>query len=112
MPTVAAEAMMHSVPCIVSYAAGTAAYIHNGEDGLVFPSEDVQALAERIEWCVANRAELDSMGKKARKLYEKHFSMSAFEKRFMEVIQNALRNSEETEQPVCVYSSQVSDNRI
>ena len=92
MPTVAAEAMMHSVPCIVSDTTGTAAYIHNGEDGLVFPSEDVQALAERIEWCVGNRAELDSMGKKARKLYEKHFSMSAFEKRFMEVIQNALRN--------------------
>lgn len=105
MPTVAAEAMMHSVPCIVSDATGTAAYIHNGEDGFVFPSEDVQALAERIEWCVTNKAELDSIGKKARKLYEKHFSMSAFEKSFTEVIHNALRNNEETDQPVCVHNS-------
>lgn len=90
MPTVAAEAMMHSVPCIVSDATGTAAYIHNGEDGFVFPGEDVQALAERIEWCVTNKAELDSIGKKARKLYEKHFSMPAFEKSFMEVIHETL----------------------
>lgn len=112
MPTVAAEAMMHSVPCIVSDATGTAAYIHNGEDGFVFQSEDVQALAERIEWCVMNKAELDSIGKKARKLYEKHFSMPAFEKRFMEVILDALRNSEKTDQPVCVHSSLVNDNRI
>lgn len=112
MPTVAAEAMMHSVPCIVSDATGTAAYIHNGEDGFVFQSEDVQALAERIEWCVTNKAELDSIGKKARKLYEKYFSMPAFEKSFMEVIHNALRNREEADQPACVHSSQVSGHRI
>ena len=93
MPTVAAEAMMHSVPCIVSNATGTAAYIHNGEDGFVFPTEDVQTLAERIEWCVTNKAELGSIGKNARKLYEKYFSMSAFEKRFMEVIHGALSNN-------------------
>lgn len=90
MPTVAAEAMMHSVPCIVSDAAGTAAYIHDGEDGFTFPSEDVQALAERIAWCVANKEKLGSIGKKARKLYDKHFSMPAFEKKFMEIIHEVL----------------------
>ncbi|MDE5696548.1 MAG: glycosyltransferase family 4 protein [Lachnospiraceae bacterium] len=90
MPTVAAEAMMHSVPCIVSDATGTAAYIHDGEEGFIFPSEDVQALADRIEWCVTNEEELESMGKKARKLYEKHFSMPAFVKSFMEVVHEAL----------------------
>lgn len=90
MPTAAAEAMMHSVPCIVSSATGTAAYIHDGDDGFVFHNEDVQALAGKIEWCVTNRKKLGGMGKKARKLYEKHFSMPAFEKRFMEVIHKAL----------------------
>lgn len=90
MPTVAAEAMMHSVPCIVSDAAGTAAYIHDGGDGLVFPSGDAQALAKKIMWCVTDREKLAGMGKKARKLYEKYFSMPAFEKRFMEIIQATL----------------------
>jgi len=91
MPTVAAEAMMHSVPCIVSNATGTASYIYNGNDGFIFPNEDVQALAGRIEWCVTNKAELQSIGKRARKLYEEYFSMTAFERRFMEVLHEALR---------------------
>lgn len=86
MPTVAAEAMMHSVPCIVSDVTGTASYIHDGDDGFVFPCEDAHALAEKIEWCVNNKYRLESMGQKARKLYEKNFAMTAFEKRFLEII--------------------------
>lgn len=87
MPTVAAEAMMHSVPCIVSDATGTAAYITDGRDGFVFQSENVQMLKEKIAWCAANRDRLDEIGRKARELYEGHFSMTAFEKRFMEIVE-------------------------
>lgn len=94
MPTVAAEAMMHSVPCIVSDATGTAACIHDGEDGFVFQSGNVQMLAEKIAWCVANKGKLGGMGEKARKLYEKHFSMEAFEKRFLEVVHGILPSFE------------------
>ena len=90
MPTVAAEAMMHSVPCIVSDVVGTAAYIHDGEEGWKFPSEDAYALAGRIEWCVENKVKLNRMGRKARMLYEKEFSMQVFEKRFMDIIQEML----------------------
>ncbi len=52
MPTVCAEAMMHSVPCILSDAAGTAAYVEDGVNGLVFQSENVQELSEKIKWCM------------------------------------------------------------
>ena len=90
MPTVAAEAMMHSVPCIVSDVTGTASYIHHMEDGFVFESENVQELAEKIEWCVKNRNELRYMGQKARKIYEKVFSMRAFEERLMEIVDEML----------------------
>lgn len=93
MPTVAAEAMMHSVPCIVSDATGTAAYIQDGQDGFVFPNEDVQKLVEKIEWCVKNKGELKRIGKQARKIYEEHFSMSAFEKRFMTVVRDICRRT-------------------
>lgn len=91
MPTVAAEAMMHSVPCIVSDATGTAAYIHDGEDGFVFRNEDAQMLKEKIVWCMENKEKLESMGKRARNLYEEHYSMPAFEKRFMESIHDSLQ---------------------
>lgn len=92
MPTVAAEAMMHSIPCIVSDATGTAAYIHEGEDGFIVPMENVLILAEKIEWCVANRGRLADIGQKARKLYEKYFSMKTFENNFIRVVNEALIN--------------------
>lgn len=95
MPTVAAEAMMHAVPCIVSDAAGTAAYIHDGEDGFIFPSEDAQALTEKLSWCVANREKLAETGKNARKLYEQYFSMTAFEENFLRIINEMLENREQ-----------------
>lgn len=90
MPTVAAEAMMHAVPCIVSDITGTAAYIHDGEDGLVFQCENENNLAEKMQWCIKNKDKLESMGEKARKLYETYFSMSAFEKRLLEIIRNVI----------------------
>lgn len=90
MPTVAAEAMMHSVPCIVSDVTGTAAYIHNKEDGFIIESENVETLASEIEWCVKNRNKLPYMGQKARKIYEKVFSMNAFEERLLEIVDEML----------------------
>lgn len=90
MPTVAAEAMMHSLPCIISDVIGTAAYIADGRDGIIFESGNAQMLAGKIAWCVANRDTLGYMGKNARLLYEKKFSMKAFEGRFLQIVQEAL----------------------
>lgn len=95
MPTVAAEAMMHSVPCIVSDVIGTADYIRDGEDGLIFRNGNVEELMEKIEWCISNKDRLEKMGKKARKLYEKYFSMKAFENSFLEIIDQQLKNNQQ-----------------
>ena len=86
MPTVAAEAMMHKVSCIVSDATGTAAYIRSGIDGIVFHSEDEQELTDKIAWCIEHHDKLDDMGILAREIYDKHFSMTAFEKKVMEIM--------------------------
>ncbi|MDD6627668.1 MAG: glycosyltransferase family 4 protein [Lachnospiraceae bacterium] len=87
MPTVAAEAMMHSVPCVVSDATGTAAYIRDGVDGLVFRSEDEMELASKLRWCIENYDKLYQMGLNARKIYENYFSMKVFENNLLELIQ-------------------------
>ena len=78
MPTVAAEAMMHAVPCLVSDAVGTAACLSDGTDGLIFASGNVRQLKERIIWCAANRGRLKEMGKQARGIFERYFSMDVF----------------------------------
>lgn len=90
MPTVAAEAMMHHVPCIVSDATGTAGYITNGVDGFTFRSEDTNELAERIKWCIENREKLYDIGVRSRKIYDKYFSMDVFEKNLLDIVDGML----------------------
>lgn len=88
MPTVCAEAMMHRVPCLVSDATGTSAYIKDGYDGLVFESENTASLKEKIIWSIEHMDELKKMGERAYDIYEKVFSEQAFE-------ENLLRHVEE-----------------
>ena len=90
MPAACAESMMHSVPCIVTDAAGTAEFITNRENGLVFKSEDAVDLSEKISWCVRNSDKLESMGKNARKIYDDYFRMDSFEANLMRVITKSM----------------------
>ena len=87
MPTVCAEAMMHSVPCILSDATGTAAYVEDGISGLVFQSENAQELSEKMKWCMSHRKQVRKMGEESRKVYETHFSMDIFEKNLLEIVE-------------------------
>ncbi len=86
MPTVAAEAMSYGVPCIISNVTGTAEYITEEKNGLLFESEHAEMLAQKIRWCIENRHCLREMGKEARKIYEAKFSMGKFEKEINEIV--------------------------
>ncbi len=92
MPTVAAEAMMNSVPCIVSDAAGTSSYIRNGTDGFLFESGNAEQLAERLLWCIEHREKLQEIGGRSRKIYEKYFAMNVFETCFLDLVEKAFEN--------------------
>lgn len=88
MPTVAAEAMMHGVPCLVSDAAGTAAYIEDGTDGMVFCCEDAGQLKGLLETCILDRERLKKMGENARRIFMDYFSMDAFRLRLTELLES------------------------
>ena len=90
MPTVCAEAMMHKVPCLVSSATGTAAYIKDEYDGLVFETVDVSHIKEKIIWCVSNSYKLKGMGEKAYEIYEKIFSSEAFERNLLTYVEQMI----------------------
>lgn len=90
MPTVAAEAMSYGVPCIVSNVTGTAEYIKEKENGLIFESEDAEMLAHKITWCIENRGRLEQMGISVRQVYEQYFSMSVFEKAVERIVKDVL----------------------
>lgn len=88
MPVVVGEAMQHEVPCIVSDATGTAAYIRDGDDGFIVESENASLLSDRLLWCVSHREELAYIGKKGRLVYERNFSMEVFEKNLLNMVQD------------------------
>lgn len=85
MPVAVTEAMMLHIPCIVSDAVGTAEYITNDREGIVFESDDIKGLAKAICSCVSDEMDLKSMGKAARNLYDDYFSMEVFEKTLLEM---------------------------
>ena len=91
MPTVCAEAMMHSVPCLVSGATGIADYIQKEVNGLVFESEDSKDLSQKIEWCIEHIHDVRQMGEEARKIYEMYFSMDVFEKEILRIVEDCIR---------------------
>ena len=90
MPTVAAEAMMNSVPCLISDATGTAAYLTDGKNGMVFRNEDIKGLSHQLEMCIRQPERLGEMGKKARNVYEKIFSMRVFEEALIGTVNDLL----------------------
>lgn len=102
MPTVAAEAMMHGLPCILSDAAGTAEYLSDGRDGLIFPSQNVSKLAEKISWCINHYDCLYSMGAEARKVYVSRFSSEVFERELVKLTDACLN-------PMCSESERDLD---
>ena len=83
MPTVCAEAMMHRVPCLLSDAVGTAAYIADRVDGMVFKSGNSHDLREKILWCIRNKDAVEKMRDEAYKIYKTFFSVEAFEKNLL-----------------------------
>lgn len=91
MPAVVTEAMRSGIPCIVSKAVGTAGYIRDGVEGWLFQNEDAGELVEKIKWCVEHADQIEKTGRNARSVYEKYFSMEAFEKHLMDLIASLLQ---------------------
>lgn len=87
LPLVATEAMMLKIPCIISDATGTAAFIRHQYNGLIFKSEDRRELAGAVCWCLENRERLRLLAENARKTYEEWFSMEKFCGRVMKALE-------------------------
>ena len=90
LSAVVIEAMQYNVPSIVSDAAGIIDYLRDGEDAIIFRSENAEALAEKLMWCVDNRDKLQIMGQKARKIYEREFTLEVFDKNLLQCIEDII----------------------
>lgn len=79
MSTTVTEAMMLSIPCIVSSNAGNVEYIENEVSGYIYTQDSPQELASRISFCIHHRKEINKVGHNGRKVYELLFTKKCFE---------------------------------
>lgn len=86
MPVVMAEAFMNEKVAIVSQDTGIAPLIKNTEDGFVVQTENIAQLADLMEDILDGKIDLEKIGKKARRIFERNFSLDVFEDEIKQII--------------------------
>jgi len=89
---VVTEALACGLPVITSDQVGAKELIIEGENGWVVPKGDIEALAERMEWCFKNEDVLYSMREKAR-LSVLEASWSNYHDRLISVMKTILNST-------------------
>lgn len=88
MPIVITHGLMFSKTCLCSSAIGHAQLLQDGFNGLVFESESVDALVDKITWILQNHDQLAVLGKAGRAKYEEYFKMGSFVYNVSSLMQN------------------------
>ena len=71
------EAMQMGLPCVATAVGGNQEVIVEGETGYLVPSEDHQAMADRIALLLGDSAQRQRMGEASRKRIVQHFTTEA-----------------------------------
>ena len=84
-PITLLEAFSNGLPVIGSAIPALEELVEPGITGLIFPSGDAAALADRVRWALANPAALDEIGRRARTAYEERYTPEMNFRRLMEI---------------------------
>lgn len=72
------EGFSMGLPAVVSDYGGNPWVVSDGENGLIFPSRDTAALAERLERLMDDPSLLQKLGGRAREVFEARFTVDHF----------------------------------
>ncbi len=81
------EAMAAGLPVIVSDVGGLPEVVRHGENGLVIPVKDPQALAQALEKLLADPTYAHSLGESARREVKAHYSLERLGRDINEIYQ-------------------------
>jgi glycosyltransferase involved in cell wall biosynthesis len=88
---VVAEAMACGVPVIVSDMVGAKQLVEEARNGFVVPVGRIDALADKMRWCIVNRGSLKEMSVAARATAER-VSWDSYQERFTTAVREVLLN--------------------
>lgn len=93
MGRVLLEAMAAKKPIIASNVDGIPHYIKDGVNGLLFESEDVQDLADKMRYVIKNPDYASKISKKGYDYVHEYLSEERFAFYFKEMVEKTLKNS-------------------
>lgn len=94
MPRVIQEAWAAGKAVVASAVDGIPFYVKDGENGLLFPSENVEVLAKRMRELLDNPEEARRMGENGARTVHSRFNEDEYAKRFDEMVRAAVDASE------------------
>ncbi|EGX6953747.1 glycosyltransferase family 4 protein [Aeromonas hydrophila] len=94
-PTTVLEAARCGRPVIATNHGGASEVINDGVNGLLIPPHDATSFANAInKFSNMSAVQRNSVGKMGRKNYEENFNISAYEKKFFNVMHSYISNGD------------------
>lgn len=88
------EAMSRGLPVIATQNCAGPDLITSGQDGLIIPANDQNALAETLNWCIMNPIRLAEMGIEAKNRAKK-YSWAEYRKNLVNTVKAKLRSNDQ-----------------
>ncbi len=85
------EAMRAGLPVVASAVGGIAESVRDGETGFTVPQGDVEGLRQRLKQLLGNPELRASMGRSARRLYERSFTLAHTVERTLTIYREVAR---------------------
>lgn len=85
LPLAVLEAMSCGLPVVACRDTGAEDCVISGQEGLLVPGRDADALADAMRWCAGHREELAVIGAAARRRIEAEFTLEHYVRRLMDM---------------------------
>jgi colanic acid/amylovoran biosynthesis glycosyltransferase len=95
LPVVLMEAQAVGLPIVATDVGGVAEAIVDGRSGFLVPSQNVNALVEKIEYLIEHPELWPKMGRYGRKFIEENYDMKKLNQQLLEIYQNLIKGKHE-----------------